>query len=214
MQHRGRPRKIYIGHEGQDVLRQYLLRDKEAFCFVPAESEAKRNATRREARTSPLTPSQLARRAKARPKRTAGQQYTTESYGRAIRRALVLLARRDGKDRPPTSCDLRLWLAERGVAYWHPHQVRHSAATEIARRYGIEAAATVLGHKEVSVTQIYAQRDRPPGATGDEGNRLKTSGGWRVAGDELRVVRGLVRLWTGKGSGRPRSWPRRHRSVI
>ena len=42
---------------------------------------------------------------------------------------------------------------------WSPNQLRHSAATEIRRRYGLEAAATVLGHAKADVTQIYAERD-------------------------------------------------------
>ena len=59
-EHHGRDRVIFIGPKGQDVLRPYLLRDKTAYCFVPAESERKRNAMRRENRQSPMTPSQAA----------------------------------------------------------------------------------------------------------------------------------------------------------
>jgi integrase len=38
--------------------------------------------------------------------------------------------------------------------------LRHSAATEIRKRYGLEAAAVVLGHARADVTQIYAERDQ------------------------------------------------------
>ena len=34
-----------------------------------------------------------------------------------------------------------------------------SAATEIRKRFGLEAAQTVLGHSKADVTQIYAERD-------------------------------------------------------
>ena len=37
--------------------------------------------------------------------------------------------------------------------------LRHSAATEIRARFGLEAAQAVLGHAKADVTQIYAERD-------------------------------------------------------
>ena len=52
--------------------------------------------------------------------------------------------------------ELRKWQSDNR---WSPNQLRHSAATEIRRRYGLEAAATVLGHAKADVTQIYAERD-------------------------------------------------------
>ncbi len=42
---------------------------------------------------------------------------------------------------------------------WHPHQLRHTAATEIRRTFGLEAAQVALGHAAADVTQIYAERD-------------------------------------------------------
>lgn len=42
---------------------------------------------------------------------------------------------------------------------WHPHQLRHSRATEIRKRYAVEAAQVVLGHTGADVTQIYAERN-------------------------------------------------------
>lgn len=42
---------------------------------------------------------------------------------------------------------------------WSPNQLRHSGATAIRERYGIEAARTVLGHADPKVTEIYAGRD-------------------------------------------------------
>lgn len=100
-EHRGKQRKIFVGPRGQDVLRPYLLRAPDAFCFVPAESEQKRNRRRRENRQSPMTPSQARRRPKRKPKKTAGQCYTSDSYRRAITRA----------------CD-KSFLAEAGPVEW------------------------------------------------------------------------------------------------
>jgi integrase len=46
-----------------------------------------------------------------------------------------------------------------GVPTWFPHQLRHAAATEFRRRYGLEASQAVLGHSELTTTQIYAAVD-------------------------------------------------------
>ena len=43
--------------------------------------------------------------------------------------------------------------------YWSPNQLRHSRATVIRERFGLEAARTVLGHSSVSTTEVYAERD-------------------------------------------------------
>jgi site-specific recombinase XerC len=42
---------------------------------------------------------------------------------------------------------------------WAPNRLRHSAATEIRKRFGLEAAQVVLGHAQADVTQVYAERD-------------------------------------------------------
>ena len=74
---------------------------------------------------------------KSKPKRKPGKRYTRDSYRRAVQRA----------------CD------KAGVERWSPNQLRHSAATEIRSRYGLEAAQVVLGHAKADVTQVYAERD-------------------------------------------------------
>jgi site-specific recombinase XerC len=42
---------------------------------------------------------------------------------------------------------------------WSPNQLRHAAATAIRRKFGLEAAQVILGHSELSTTQVYAERD-------------------------------------------------------
>jgi integrase len=44
-----------------------------------------------------------------------------------------------------------------GVSVWSPLQLRHNAATEIRARFGLEAAAAVLGHSRLQVTTRYAE---------------------------------------------------------
>lgn len=52
---------------------------------------------------------------------------------------------------------IRAWHKEHR---WSPNQLRHAAATEIRRRYGLEAAQVILGHSRADVTQVYAERDQ------------------------------------------------------
>jgi len=152
-EHHGRDRVIFIGPKGQDVLRPYLLRDKAAYCFVPAESERKRNAVKRENRQTPMTPSQARRRRKRHPRRSPGDRYCTASYRRAITRAASKANREREKQAAAAGVDPIL------LPNWHPNQLRHSAATEIRRQFGLEAAQVALGHSQADVTQIYAERD-------------------------------------------------------
>ena len=145
-EHHGRERVICIGPKAQGVLRPYLLREKESYCFVPAESERRRLAERQERRRTPLScgnrPGTNRRR---RPKRKPGGRYDTNSYRRAIHRAVDLANReRNGNDPLPR---------------WSPNRLRHSAATEIRKQFGLEAAQVTLGHAHAAVTQVYAERD-------------------------------------------------------
>ena len=146
-------RVICIGPKAQCILRPYLLRDKATYCFVPADSERKRNAQRREDRESPMTPSQAKRRPKHHPKRAAGDRYTTDSYRRAIERACDRAFPPSGKLAGEV---LKLWRAEHR---WSPNQLRHSCATEVRKHFGLEAAQVTLGHSSADVTQIYAEKN-------------------------------------------------------
>jgi len=136
-EHHGRGRLILVGPRAQAVLTPYLLRPANAYCFSPREAVEKRHAERRTARRSPITPSQARRRRKTKPKRAPGPRYTPASYRQAIHRA----------------CD------RARLQRWSPNQLRHSAGTEIRRKFGLEAAQVVLGHARADVTQLYAERD-------------------------------------------------------
>src|SRR4029453_18728950 len=89
------------------------------------------------------------------------------SYRRAIHRACELAfgmpaeLRRGPKDETPEQTQQRQELASRwrDQFCWSPNQLRHSAATEIRKRFGLEASQVVLGHSELGTTQIYAQKN-------------------------------------------------------
>jgi integrase len=137
-EHHGRERLIFIGPKAQAILRPYLLRESETYCFSPAESERKRRTERSAARRVPLKyGNRPGTNRKAKPRRTPRDRYDSNSYRRAIHRA----------------CD------KAGVERWAPNRLRHSAGTEIRRLFGIEAAQVTLGHASADVTQVYAERD-------------------------------------------------------
>ena len=136
-QHRGKERRIFLGPKSQAILRPFFDREPEAYYFSPSEAEAERNAKRRKNRKSPMTPSQAARSAAAGYGRVVGKRYLKDSYGRAISRACKAA----------------------GIPKWSPNQLRHSRATIIRERYGVEAAMVVLGHSDTGTTEIYAERN-------------------------------------------------------
>ncbi len=167
-QHHGRERVIFIGPKGQDVLRPYLLRDKASYCFCPEESEKKRRQAAHERRMTPLSYGNApGSNRSTQPVRPAGDQYTTDSYRRAIHRACELAFKMPTELRKAPKgetaeqkggriAQARAW---RDQNTWSPNQLRHSAATEIRKRFGLEAAQVTLGHAAADVTQVYAERD-------------------------------------------------------
>jgi integrase len=166
--HHGRERVIFIGPRGQDVLRPYLLRDKQSYCFSPAEGERKRRDAMHAARVTPLGyGNRPGTNRSAKPQRPAGERYNTESYRRAIHRGCELAfempdtLRKPAKDETAEQKAARLKAASawRDKHCWAPNQLRHSAATEIRKRFGLEAAQVTLGHAAADVTQVYAERD-------------------------------------------------------
>jgi integrase len=173
--HHGHERLVLIGPKAQEALRPYLGTRLEAYCFSPAESERRRGEMRRAARQTPLTPSQRARRPKARRKRAPRDHYDETSYRNAVYRACdrafplseplaprqLDKGKREGRTAWWTrltqeeKAEVRAWRKQRR---WHPNQLRHSRATEL-RPYGLDLTKTVLGHSKVETTQIYAEKD-------------------------------------------------------
>ena len=135
-EHYGKQRIIFIGPRAQAILLPYLLRDVQTYCFSPADSERKRMAAKRAQRKTKVQPSQVDR-SRRNPKRKAGIRYTTGSYGYTIRRA----------------------CKKADIEPWSPNRLRHTAATALRSKYGIEASRTVLGHASPDTTLIYAERD-------------------------------------------------------
>lgn len=153
-EHHGRERLVLIGPKAQAVLLSYLLRGGDAYCFSPAESEKCRRRKQREERQSKVQPSQRNRK-KRRPVKSPGDHYTASSYRRAIHNACdrADAAACQEKEKAGGKVDGRL------VPRWSPNRLRHSAATEIRSKFGLEVAQILLGHARCDVTEVYAERD-------------------------------------------------------
>lgn len=161
MHHKGevydRERVIHIGPQGQALLRPFLLRAADSFCFSPAESMAWHREKRHAARvTSESCGNRIGTNRTRRPKRAPGDKYDVASYRRAIQRACDL-AFPPSEEIASNPEALDKWQRDHR---WSPHQLRHSAATRIRREFGIEEAKAVLGHSATNVTGIYAEVDR------------------------------------------------------
>ncbi len=167
-EHHGRQRHVFLGPQAQEILLRYLARGSEEYCFRPIDSEKKRLARQHEWRVTPLScGNRPGSNRKKKPKKTAGARYTTNSYRRAIHYACDKtfphpeLGSKVTKDMTPAQiAELKQWQSEHR---WSPNQLRHAAATEVRRRFGLEAAQIILGHSAADVTQVYAERDMAKG---------------------------------------------------
>ena len=52
--------------------------------------------------------------------------------------------------------ELKAW---RKAHSWHPHQLRHDAATFIRKEFTLETARIILGHHSAAMTEVYAEQD-------------------------------------------------------
>jgi integrase len=168
--HHGHQRVIAIGPKGQQIIKPFFALDTRAYLFSPQQANEEWRAEKRRKRRSKVQPSQRDRR-KIRPKKSPGLHYTTSSYAHAIATACLKafpppepLAKRDDETKkqwraritPEQLEELKRW---RKAHHWHPHQLRHSAATKIRREFGLDVARVVLGHRTPAITELYAELD-------------------------------------------------------
>jgi integrase len=181
--HRGKARTIAIGPRAQAILAEFTPDDPAGYYFSPRRTVAALLADRSDGRVTKCWPSHMRRNASKRkkhPRRRAGDCYHPHSYAVAVARACDAAfppAKRlqrgtvktpSGKSRAEAPAE---WFARLGPAAvaelkqwqkthrWHPNQLRHSHATKVRERYGLEAAQAALGHEQADVTQIYAERN-------------------------------------------------------
>lgn len=166
-EHHDRERIIFLGPHAQKILEPWLRpADPEAYVFSPAEAMSFRGAQRTAARK---TPGKTKYRRKQHSKRMPSVRYSVNAYAHAVTRGCDLAFGLPKEYRLPKNKssisaeerDRRLGLqrAWRAINTWSPNQLRHNAATLIRKNYGVEVARIILGHAQLSTTEIYAEVD-------------------------------------------------------
>ena len=173
------PKTVYFGPQAQRILKEFLNeRPVNQPLFSAAAARAEHLAKLHEARKVPLKyGNRPGTNRKPNPRRTARDYYDNASYRHAIMRACQKafpppehLARIKGKGKRTMCWETdRQWEARLGperwnelrawqrIHHWHPHRLRHNAATNFRKEFGLEAASIILGHGSLPMTELYAE---------------------------------------------------------
>ena len=131
MEHKGIEKTVPLGPKAQRILAPWLDRAATSYLFSPKEiHEAKLTRCRQRNGSTNRKCNKLRLR---QPR----NHYDDETYCQAVGRACT----------------------RAGVPKWTPGQLRHNAGTELRRKYGLEAARLILGHRSATTTEIYAEND-------------------------------------------------------
>ena len=157
-EHLGHSRTIYLGPQAQEVITPLLKgRSLDACIFDPRDAEGRTGSVAKHSRYDKNSYKRAIERGCDRafppPARLARGRVPAKG-----RKRYRLETHREWKARltPAQRTELKKWQKERR---WHPHQLRHTAATKLRKEFGIEAARNMLGHRSAKVTEIYAERD-------------------------------------------------------
>lgn len=162
-QHHGIARTVYLGPAAQATLKPWLRTDLQAFLFSPAEAEAERRQKLHDQRKTPLScGNRPGTNKRNKPSRVPKDHYSRESYTRAIYTACAIAF----PYQQPVAVQCSNLENERAAQakwrkehYWSPNRLRHTAATRIRKEFGAEASQTILGHRNLRTSEIYAERD-------------------------------------------------------
>jgi integrase len=133
---RWKPRALYFAAAEKELLRPYLDRAAEAYCFDPREAMASLRAEQKAARLRRGGGSGGSRKKLvAVPQREPAAMYNRAAYYHAIQRA----------------CDLA------GVPRFSAYQIRHLVGEEVYCDHDLDAARDVLGHSDPRTTVRYAK---------------------------------------------------------
>ncbi len=130
-------KSVPIINEARELLLPFLVRAADDYCFSPAESAQwhrdQRTANRK---TPPRYGNRPGTNRKAKPKKQPGRKFTKDGLNQAVQRA----------------------CKKAGVPKWTPYQLRHTAATEVARAKGLDVARAFLGHTTEKMTRNYVKQ--------------------------------------------------------
>ncbi|MEM7516973.1 MAG: site-specific integrase [Planctomycetota bacterium] len=162
----GLDRQIGLIPEVQRLLKPFLLRPDDSYLFDPRESDSEHRSQKRVLRKTKVQPSQQRRHecAMREGKSKIGERYTARTYGQAIQRAC-------GK----------AGLTKSGKRF-SPHQLRHAAATAMAKQENLLGAQKALGHASSKTTERYLHLDAS----------VATSAFQAMVGDAVVLTRALA----------------------
>lgn len=153
-EHHGHTRFIYLGKQAQKIIAPFLKMDPAAYLFSPADADAERRAKLTEERKTPAScGNKPGTNQSDKPRKTPGQAYSVNSYAAAVAIAC------DKAFPPPEDLDAAAAKSWKKTHRFHPHQLRHAAATRFRREHGLDAARALLGQKTVEAAEIYAELD-------------------------------------------------------
>jgi integrase len=130
-------RVIFLGPRAQVLLKPFLDACGGGFLFSPAHSHHTRPGVIMSHKDVGLCWAAEPKQA-AEAKAALRDHYAVGIYRQAIRRGCI----------------------RAGVPVWRPNQLRHGRLTEVRRRFGLEASKACGGHREIGVTQHYAEQDQ------------------------------------------------------
>ncbi|HEV7299232.1 MAG TPA: hypothetical protein VGN72_07700 [Tepidisphaeraceae bacterium] len=166
-------RSIDLGPRARAIIEPFLRADVNAHIFNPADAAAEGRRRRGETRKTPASCGNApGTNRKRRPKRRPGHRFDVHAYRRAIARACETafplpstLGPRSGESRlawrerltPAEQAAVKAWRREH---HFHPHRLRHSAATRWRADHGPDAALVLLGDSSTRMIDVYAEKDR------------------------------------------------------
>ena len=133
----GNDRVVFVGPAAQAILKQFEGRSPAVRLFSPKEAVEQLHRERGENRVTRYHASRQGRQQR-KAERKPKDMYTVTAYGQAIRRA----------------------CKKAEIPFRKPNQIRHTVATEVRDKFGLEEARVVLGHARADVTQVYAERNQ------------------------------------------------------
>jgi len=128
--HLGREKIVCLGPKAQEIVKPYLKRKVDSYIFSPLELAGRR------------------------ANRGVRDRYDKDSYRKAINHGIAAAQKAEDKAAAAEGREPRT------IQKFHPHQIRHTVATELQKQMGPEAARVVLGHSDLNTTQIYAEIDK------------------------------------------------------
>lgn len=154
-EHLNHERSILLGPKARLIIEPFLRREEQKrYIFSPREADRERRHTLHAARRTPLScGNRPGTNRKRKPRKQPGERYCTNSYQHAVKCACLKAFP------PPEGLDNSQEREWRRKHHWHPHQLRHNAATRLRRQHGLDVAQVVLGHRTLAVTQVYTEKD-------------------------------------------------------